>query len=96
MARIPFFRDKYSNTCINRSWWICVQQSEKSHAIWPATKRVDLFRFFYWAFCKKQHFIEYLVQVLWFERNRCQNAWSFSMSQKEAKVILRPILPIKH
>ena len=23
---------------------------------------------------KKEHFIEYLVQVLWFERNRCQNA----------------------
>ena len=23
MARIPFFRDKYSNACINRSWWIC-------------------------------------------------------------------------
>jgi hypothetical protein len=30
---------------------------------------------FYWAFCnKKEHFIEYLVQVLCFERNRCQNA----------------------
>jgi hypothetical protein len=23
---------------------------------------------------KKEHFIEYLVQVFWFERNRCQNA----------------------
>jgi hypothetical protein len=25
MARIHIFRDKYSNTCIHRSWWICVQ-----------------------------------------------------------------------
>jgi hypothetical protein len=23
---------------------------------------------------KKPHFIEYLVQILWFEWNRCQNA----------------------
>jgi hypothetical protein len=35
----------------------------------------------------KKPFIEYLVQVLWFERNRCQNAPSFSMSQKEALTI---------
>ena len=91
MARIPFFRDKYSNTCINRSWWICVHWSEKSHAIWPATKDSPkmIFFVFYWAICKKkEHFIEYLLPVLWLERNRCQNVWSFSMSQKEALTIL--------
>jgi hypothetical protein len=52
-----------------------------------SNQRVDLFRFLLGFLQKKEHFIEYLVQVLWFERNRCQNAWSFSMSQKEALTI---------
>jgi hypothetical protein len=32
-----------------------------------------MFRFLLGFLQKKEHFIEYLVQALWFERNRCQN-----------------------
>jgi hypothetical protein len=52
--------------------------------MWSRFSKNDLFRFLLGFLQKKEHFIEYLVQVLWFERNRCQNAWSFSKSQKVA------------
>ena len=60
------------------------------------------FLFFIGLSEKKEHFIEYLLQVLWLERNRCQMLDHFRWAKRRRwqffslKMIVRPILPIKH
>jgi hypothetical protein len=92
-------------------YWLHVTKSENSDKYdaylsslklgW-CNQREDLFRFLLGFLQKKNIVIEYLVQVLWLERNRCQMLDHFRWAKRRRwqfislKMILRPILPVQH